>query len=426
MEFNRPSYDGQIPEKETKMKLKDLLEKRGSKIAEMRTINENANDGSLEAKQQKRFDDLESEVDQLNDSITRARRLDEFERHEAGAETLAGDGARREWRSILDQYSISRAIRGELSGVELEAHKELVSGGETRGVMVPTEIILGESRAITTTTPSGGPAGNLVATELSAMTDRRRASLMIERMGATVMRNLTGNLELPRLKSSGSSGWVPEHTNATRSDVQFEKKSMAPNTVTAEYEVSRKIMLQSSTAIDQVLRADIAYLLSQSMDSAALQGGGTNEPTGILADSDVSSITGGAFDSDITADLIAALEVDDVTGTTAFLTNPNVVKSARKKKDTDGHVIPMSSLFHEKRVETSTQVPADIGTGSDKNALIYGEWASLYLGYWSGIDILMNPYHSDVASKGGALLHAFLDCDVLVRHPEAFRYAEIS
>lgn len=38
----------------------------------------------------------------------------------------------------------------------------------------------------------------------------------------------------------------------------------------------------------------------------------------------------------------------------------------------------------------------------------------------------MNPYHSDVASKGGALLHAFLDVDVALRHPEAFAYAEIT
>ncbi|MFP3345020.1 hypothetical protein R0J87_21310, partial [Halomonas sp. SIMBA_159] len=60
-----------------------------------------------------------------------------------------------------------------------------------------------------------------------------------------------------------------------------------------------------------------------------------------------------------------------------------------------------------------------------KNALIYGEWASLYVGYWSGVDLMMNPFHSDVASKGGAILHAFLDADVVVRHAEGFRYAEI-
>lgn len=39
--------------------------------------------------------------------------------------------------------------------------------------------------------------------------------------------------------------------------------------------------------------------------------------------------------------------------------------------------------------------------------------------------LLVNPCHADVASKGGALLHAFLDCDMVVRHPEGFRGTEI-
>ncbi len=58
-------------------------------------------------------------------------------------------------------------------------------------------------------------------------------------------------------------------------------------------------------------------------------------------------------------------------------------------------------------------------------ALMYGVWSELYLGYWSAVDILINPYHPDVASNGGALLHAFLDADVAVRHPKAFAYAEM-
>ena len=288
--------------------------------------------------------------------------------------------------------------------------------------MVPTQIILGgETRALTT----GGTGGNMVATHLAAMTDRRRAALKTEAMGATILRGLTGNLELPRLVGSGSAGWVAEHSAATRSDASFGKKSMGPRTVTAEYELSRRMLLQANQALEPILRADLAYLLAQSLDSAGLRGGGANEPTGILEDSDVLSVTGGPFDSDITANLIAALETDNVTGTTGFLTNPAVMNAARKIKDADGRVIPLSELFHGERAESSTQVPGDIGIGSDKNALIYGEWASLYIGYWSGVDLLVNPYHTDVASKGGALLHAFLDADVVVRHPEGFRYAEI-
>ena len=60
------------------------------------------------------------------------------------------------------------------------------------------------------------------------------------------------------------------------------------------------------------------------------------------------------------------------------------------------------------------------GTGTNLSAILYGNWADLVIGYWSSVDIVPSPYHSDVASKGGALIHAFLDADIAVRHPESF------
>lgn len=113
----------------------------------------------------------------------------------------------------------------------------------------------------------------------------------------------------------------------------------------------------------------------------------------------VQKVTTEALFSDTTANCIAALEMDDVTGTTS----PKVMAACRKTKDADDHVIPVPELFHGMRVEASTQVPGNIGTGANKSALIYGLWSELIVGYWSSIDILLNRYHSDVASKGGAL-----------------------
>lgn len=407
------------------MKIKDLKETRSGKIAEMRSISDKAatENRDLSGEERKRFDALDIEVTGLSARLTDAEKLAEFERLEARGDTVSCNGAERRG---LENYSLSKAVsesrHGALTGLEAEWHQELSKDrAEVRGVMIPTQIILGgERRALTT----AGTAGNMVSTDLAAMTDRRRPALMIERMGASVLRNLTGNLDLPRLIGSGSAGWVAEHTDATGSDATFGKTSMAPKTVAAEYEVSRRMLLQS-TSLEAILRADLGYLLAQKIDSAAIRGGGTNEPTGILADEDVDSVTGGAFDSNITADLIAALQTDNVTGTTGFLTNPAVMNAARKKKDGDGRVIPLAELFHGERAESSTQVPGNLGAETDKNALIYGEWASLYIGYWSGVDILFNQFHSDVASKGGAIIHAFLDADVVVRHPEGFRYAEI-
>lgn len=414
------------------MRLQDLKEKRAHKVADMRAIHDKAKkeNRDLDDGELKTFEKFDKKVTSIDAEIRRVERLDQFDRYTADAD--ANDNPER--RGLVEGFSVAKAVtetmNGRLTGREAEFEQERRNSGTTRSgngmrVAIPTELIMGgETRALTTDSDPAG--GYLVATTLAPMTDRRRASLKIEQLGAVILRNLTGDLDLPRLSSSGTASWVGEHTDSTRSDASFEKKIMMPKTVTAEYEVSRRMLLQSNTALETILRADLSYLLTQKLDSAAIRGGGNpKEPMGILSDPNVGTVTGGALDSDIAADLIAALETDNVTGTTGFLTNPAVMNVARKTKDADDHVIPLSEIFHNEPVVSSTQVPSDIGAGSDKNALIFGEWASLYLGYWSSIDILMNPYHADVASKGGALLHAFLDCDALVRHSEGFKYAEI-
>lgn len=407
--------------------LNQLKEQRAAKKAEMQALNEKALSESrdLSEAEKKEWNGLQVEYRNISGQIERAESLANMERL-ADADTIA-DPMQKELRG----YSVSKAMResmnGKLTGREAEYHAEASKGREVRGVMIPTAELM-EKRALTTTTPATGAGGNLIATNLAPVQDRFRSMLKVESLGATVMRGLTGNMELPNLTESGTSHWIAEHTDTTRSDAKFKKIAMGPKTVSGEYEVSRRMLLQSDTALESLLRSDLGFILAQALDAAAIRGGGTNEPTGILANGDVAVISGYASPadlSDVAADMIAALQVDDVSGTAAFLTNPQVANIARKIKDGDGRNIAMSETFHNETVEVTTQVPTDIGTGSDKNALIYGHWSSLVVGYWSAVDILVNPYHADVASKGGALIHAFLDCDVAVRQPQAFRYAEI-
>jgi HK97 family phage major capsid protein len=407
-------------------RLNTLREERAAKIDRAAALSDKAEkeNRDLDAGERAEFDAIKGDVSALEGRIQRAEQMAEWERRAEGG---SQDFGARELRHYSLAKAITEGMDGSLSGLEREVHAELSQGRKTRGVMVPASVIM-EGRALTTTTPSAGPGAALIGTQLAAMTDRRRPALMVEALGATVLAGLTGNVDLPRLTGSGTASWVAEHEGADRSDAKFAKKSMGPKTVTAEYEVSRRMLLQSATALDPILRADLAFLLAQALDAAAIKGGGTDQPIGILSDTGVTKLTGGPLSSDLTADLIGALDVDDVSGTRAFLTHPNVIKAARKIKETGtGRVIPMAETFHNERVEVSTQVPATLGTAPNNNkaGLIYGEWASLYVGYWSGVDILMNPYHGDVASKGGALLHAFLDCDVTVRHPEGFRWMEI-
>lgn len=410
-------------------KLNELREKRTAKVAEMRTLH--AKD-KLETNEEQRFTTLETEVTEIDGQIAREERMAAFEREEQRGETIGGGEFGREARNYNVAKAIMGALEGRLTGREAEIDQELKRGREGRSgasgihLAVPSEVLLGgiEQRSQTVGTAAAG--GYTVATNLAAVADRFRPALKVESIGATILRGLTGFLDLPNLAASGTASWVAENGNATRSAATFEKVSMAPKTVTGEYRLSRRLMLQSSAAIEDILRRDLGFLLAQALDLAAINGSGVAPvPKGILNTAGVAKVTTETDFSDTTANLIAELELDDVTGTAAFLTNAAAMKAVRKLKDADGHIMPAAELFHGQRVEVSNQVPDDLGVGNDKSALVYGQWAELYLGYWSAVDILINPYHPDVASNGGALLHAFLDADVAVRHPQAFAYAEI-
>lgn len=388
------------------MNLHHLNEQRSAKMTELKAAVNNA----------EAFDRLETEIRAIDKDIARATKLAELERV-ADAEPDASQ--QRELRTYSVAKAITESLNGKLSGVEAEQHAELAKGRETRGVMIPTSMLL-ETRDQTVGTPSAG--GYTVATNLGGLIDRLRPKLAVQGMGATVLSGLTGFLDLPRLTSGPTAYWVAEDGNTTESASTFDKVSMAPKTVSGEMQLSRRLMLQNAVALESVLRADLGFVLAQALDKAAIAGtGASNQPEGILTAIAEDATTETAI-GDIAADLIAALEIDDVDGTGAFLTNATVMKAVRKIKETGtGRVIPASEIFHGKPVTVSNQVPA-VAT---ENPIIYGAWSNLVIGYWSGVDILLNPYHADVASKGGVKLHAFLDADVAIRHDEAFAWKAV-
>jgi hypothetical protein len=60
------------------------------------------------------------------------------------------------------------------------------------------------------------------------------------------------------------------------------------------------------------------------------------------------------------------------------------------------------------------------GSGAVCSALIFGDWSDLLLGYWSELDLLVNPYDSTAYPKGNVLLRGFISMDLKLRHPQSF------
>jgi hypothetical protein len=58
------------------------------------------------------------------------------------------------------------------------------------------------------------------------------------------------------------------------------------------------------------------------------------------------------------------------------------------------------------------------GAGVNLHAMIFGNWNDLVYAFWSGLDVIVDPYTA--AGAGSVIVTTLQDCDVNVRHPESF------
>ncbi|GJD99480.1 phage major capsid protein [Methylobacterium isbiliense] len=412
--------------------LMELRQQRAARVQEMRGLCDVAERETRDLNQQEqgRFDVLKGEVSNLEAQIGRAETVADMERRMEG-EPIAGHGGMAELEA---RYSVGKAIgefleNGRLTGAEGEYAREHRSGRQG-AIAVPASALLGnERRYVGTQTPAGGPAGALIATNLGPLIDRPRPALKVQSLGATVLSGLSSNLDLPRLKSSGTVGWVGEHQEGPQADPTFDKISIEPHTVTGNYEMSRRMLIQAPQ-IETVLRNDLGWLLAQALDLMAVRGTGSGAaPAGIKGTAGVPKLTFGTEKSaqdwiNLTASMIGAIDAANIEGGTGYLTSPQVRAVASKLLTQDGMPLGVSTIFNQERVEFTTQIPSNLGAGTNLSEIYYGSWSQLIVAYFSSVDIVLNPYADSIAKKGGAYLHAFLDADVAIRHPEAFVYAD--
>lgn len=412
------------------MTLRELREKRSRIVAEMRQITDSpeGDSGDVSEEQGKRFEVLKGELTLVEKQEERQRLIDEADRR-AGGQPISGEGDAafdRECRS----FSLTRAIAGAAGlevddGREREVSAELKrrNKGAFKGVAVPMAVF--EKRVITTAAPVGGPGANIIATDFRGdqFVDILRTRMVTQKLGATVLSGLTGNVDIPRLKASATTGWVAENAAITPSDHEFDKVSLAPKHVGCITEFSRNMLLQSTPDIEQLIRNDFAKILAEALDVAALVGGGSNEPDGILSVSGVDKTTSMSTPGwDSVLDLIDIVDEANAMGT-GFAMRPLAATTLRKtpKVDSTDSVMVMEAPDNLAGypVARTTLIPI-VDATPDTTSVIFGQWSDLLIGYWSTLDILANPYESTAYSKGNVSVRGMLTADIQLRHLESF------
>jgi len=190
---------------------------------------------------------------------------------------LANPGDRRAQENASFEFETSRAAAEKY-------------GKNPQGLMIPMDVLKGQ-RDLNVGTATAG--GHTVATDLLAdsFIDKLDNAMVATRAGATVLRDLQGNIAIPRATGGATSYWVAESGAITESAAAFDQVTMSPKTVGAFSDVSRKLLLQSSVDVESFVRNDLALRLALAIDNKAFEGDGTsNTPTGVVNATGVGSV----------------------------------------------------------------------------------------------------------------------------------------
>lgn len=342
----------------------------------------------------------------------------------------------------IKEFSFMRAINAiasnnrSLAGYEMEISDEVAKRlkRSPRGFFVPMDVLA--KRDLTKGTAADG--GNLVGENFlaSSFIEMLRNRIVLRQLGAKVLDGLVGDVAIPSQSGATTAYWVTEGNPPTESKPAFGKVELKPKSIAAWVDISRKLLLQSTPAVEGLVRSDLAAVLAIGIDLAGINGSSSSdEPVGILNTVGIGSVVGGTDGAAPTwnhiVDLETEVSVDNAdVGNLYYLTNAKV-RGKLKKTFTNGTYgeIPVWGKGTQKGfgelngydAAVSNQVPGTLTKNSSVgvcSAIIFGNFADLLIGFWGALDI--NVDTASLSTVGGLRVVAFQDCDVAVRHAQSF------
>lgn len=344
-------------------------------------------------------------------------------------------------------YSVVRAIQacldGRRGGLEFEISDEIAKklGKTTRGFFMPTSLhaqhrsYAVDPRLATRTQLNVGTAskgGSTVMTEYGGFIDLLRNYAAIFDLGATFLPGLSSSVAFVRQSGAGTTYWGTEGSAATATSMTLQTFTMSPKVLTAKHPYTKMLLAQSSESIENLVRNDIVREHALAIDFAGIKGDTTTDaPDGILTNTDIGSVTGGAQgaapDWDDIVDLQRSLANNNaLSGSLAYLTTPGIAAKLMKTQKfatTNGLSVwdgPMiNGTLGGYRAVASNQVPSTgtKGTTTGQHSILFGNWNDLLVGEWGAVEIYPDPYTS---GPGIVNLLSIQFVDVALRRPKSF------
>jgi|GEM_PF-775208 len=425
--------------------IRDLSEKADKLRKEVRDID------SATAEGQEKIRQISDELAKIGDQV-----LAESRKLAALSADKQDDQQSEQDERAFKKFDFAKVLRclvrgdyaagtGRLDGLEAE----LAQAGESErrsaglplggGIMLPRMLVrrsrrspYAEARAMIV----GDPAKGGYAVEREAqrgLLDDLFASSVLHQAGATVLEDLVGDLPVTRILSDDNDPqWTAEMANAVEQNPTLAMLLLTPKRQSAFIDISEKLLLQRGEVVEAALRHNLTGKLGVVRERSFYHGTGGVGPTGILASTGIGSVEGGAAGAKISLKTLVDLETavdegDALGGSLRYVTNGAVrgalkqtpvvggTDSRRLLEGNAGDLNGYSPLFTNTISRKLTK-----GTAKDKcSAIIFGNFADYYAGYWGGLALEMERGREN-AIAGKYTLVASLYCDGGVVRPKSF------
>ena len=325
-----------------------------------------------------------------------------------------------------------RATR-EAASFELDCSKaaEAKLGRAAKGVVMPWDVMASTQQRAPQAAGTASAGGYLVDTTLltGSFIDLVRNRSALLGLNVTTLTGLTGNVDIPKKTGNTTAYWVGEDVAVSETSIALGQISMTPKSLGGYVDITRRLMQQSSMDVEALVRADLAESIALAIDSSGIYGlGGSSALLGIknitgvgtetlTSIADTNKAIGGVtyyfgnFSDYVNMETTVSVANLDVNS--MFYVGNAHVRGALKQT--------LRNTNSEMFIWDNNEVNGYGGRVSNQligSNVIFGDFSQAIFGFWSGVDITVDPYTN--STKGTTRIVAFQDVDFGVRNPGAF------
>jgi HK97 family phage major capsid protein/HK97 family phage prohead protease len=273
-----------------------------------------------------------------------------------------------------------------------------------------------------------GGANILDTTHLSnRFIDNLRNRSGVMRAGATMLAGLDNHVEIPGGQANNVAAWLAaEDANVAESNPTFRKVTLAPKDLGSYVDLTRRMLQQSTIALEAYVRKQITDGIVLEIDRAALYGtGATGQPTGLNATAGIGSI---AFAAAATTGIPTREELIDMrklvavsnrgTESLKWLFNSSSLGDMQKTRIDAGSGMFLIQDSNERLIGNPFIETNQIPVGPTLNDVWLGFWEDMLIGLWGSLDL-----DRDTAAKflaGGIRLRGIQTVDVAAQRVGSF------